>query len=491
MTAKAQAKPAPKPSFAPVGPNLLRRKCACGGTPGPTGECSKCRAKRMRGAPAGLPPVPPVVGEVLASPGRPLDPPHRTRMESRFGHDFAGVRVHTDQKAARSAREIGAAAYAFGRSIVFGEGQYSPGTASGGYLLAHELTHILQQRAPGSPPSSSAPPSSGSMVLGAPADRSEREADRVAREVSRPSAHASRESAVAAPAHVRGAMAGRGEPGRYREALRGFRRGHDEGTLENYGAALGERAGGAGLSGGVSISAEASPLRQVRRFTRAPREAFTTGTALATTYGDLTFTRYDKTDANPPATPRYSVNVELRFLPKTTVPCTDVAFMQSMQTLDAAGNSQQNTVNSEQDARQTPLAWSIDRVAGAPSPFYITGRDPVSGGTVDVPGWGRAGSGGATPSAASLIDQPSWNRANDANFESCVVCRSGTNRGQVYGCATWGYTADAAGKVTLKPRTFRQMPSDRFEEARAAWNTWRSTVPAATRPEEAPALSSP
>ncbi len=217
----------------------------------------------------------------------------------------------------------------------------------------------------------------------------------------------------------------------------------------------------------------------------------TTGTALPTTYGDLTFTKYDKTDASPPANPNYSIDVELKFLPKTTVVCNDVGFMQSMQTIDHQGRSQQNTVNVEQDARQTPLAWSIDRVAGAPSPFYITGRDPVTGSIVDVPGWGRAGSGGATPSEATLIDQPSWNQENYAKFESCVICRSGANRGQVYGCATWGYTANAAGKVSLTPRGFRQMPSDQFTEARDAWNTWRTSVPAATRPEEAPNLTSP
>ena len=58
----------------------------------------------------------------------------------------------------------------------------------------------------------------------------------------------------------------------------------------------------------------------------------TTGTALPTTYGDLTFTRYDKTDANPPATSRYSVNAQLRFLPDNSVRCRDVAFIQSVRT---------------------------------------------------------------------------------------------------------------------------------------------------------------
>jgi hypothetical protein len=66
-------------------------------------------------------------------------------MEPRFGHDFSGVRVHTDAKAAESARAVNALAYAVGRDVVFGESQYTPHTSAGKKLLAHELTHTLQQ----------------------------------------------------------------------------------------------------------------------------------------------------------------------------------------------------------------------------------------------------------------------------------------------------------------------------------------------------------
>ena len=68
-------------------------------------------------------------------------------MESRFGHDFAPVRIHAGRDAADSARALGARAYTAGSSIVFGHGQYAPTTRSGRELLAHELTHVLQQRA--------------------------------------------------------------------------------------------------------------------------------------------------------------------------------------------------------------------------------------------------------------------------------------------------------------------------------------------------------
>ncbi len=87
----------------------------------------------------------PLVQEVLHSPGEPLDAQARAFFEPRFGHDFSQVRVHRDAKAVQSARAINARAYSAGRDIVFGENQYSPATAAGRRLLAHELTHVVQQ----------------------------------------------------------------------------------------------------------------------------------------------------------------------------------------------------------------------------------------------------------------------------------------------------------------------------------------------------------
>lgn len=89
--------------------------------------------------------APPIVHNVLRSPGRPLDPATRGFMESRFGHDFSRVRIHTDERAARSAREVNALAYSVGRDVVFADGQYAPHSNSGQRLLAHELTHVVQQ----------------------------------------------------------------------------------------------------------------------------------------------------------------------------------------------------------------------------------------------------------------------------------------------------------------------------------------------------------
>lgn len=120
--------------------------------------------------------VPPIVHDVLSSAGQPLDGATRQLMESRFGEDFSEVRVHTDSQAADSALAVDALAYAVGRNVVFGRGQFASGTSAGQELLAHELTHVVQQTS-----SSHAykPPNGNGSDHAA-----EREADSVARSVT-------------------------------------------------------------------------------------------------------------------------------------------------------------------------------------------------------------------------------------------------------------------------------------------------------------------
>jgi Domain of unknown function (DUF4157) len=83
---------------------------------------------------------------VLNSPGAALDRVTRAYFEPRFKHDFSHVRVHTNPRAAESARAIGAAAYTVGSHIVFGANRYDPRSNAGGKLLAHELAHTIQHR---------------------------------------------------------------------------------------------------------------------------------------------------------------------------------------------------------------------------------------------------------------------------------------------------------------------------------------------------------
>jgi hypothetical protein len=125
--------------------------CACGGgcsgcQAGQTGlERGSIQTMRAGSGASGQIAATPIVHEVLRSPGQSLDPATRAFMEPRFGHDFSHVRVHTDARAAESSQDIQANAYTLGRDVVFGAGQYRPGTAAGNRLLAHELAHTIQQ----------------------------------------------------------------------------------------------------------------------------------------------------------------------------------------------------------------------------------------------------------------------------------------------------------------------------------------------------------
>jgi hypothetical protein len=89
--------------------------------------------------------APALVRDVLGSPGHPLDASTRASMEPRFGYDFSQVRVHTDERAAESARAVSANAYTAGNHVAFAAGKYAPETQGGQRLMAHELTHVVQQ----------------------------------------------------------------------------------------------------------------------------------------------------------------------------------------------------------------------------------------------------------------------------------------------------------------------------------------------------------
>jgi hypothetical protein len=102
--------------------------------------------------------APPIVHEVLRSPGEPLDARTRAFMEPRFGRSLEAIRIHGDTKSTESATAINARAYASGSHIVFGSGQHAPQTADGQRLIAHELAHVMQQTPAGASATSSAMP---------------------------------------------------------------------------------------------------------------------------------------------------------------------------------------------------------------------------------------------------------------------------------------------------------------------------------------------
>ena len=190
---QGQPKVARMASIVPVPNGLLQRQCVCGNHTMAGGECTDCAknknglqrkltigashdpleqeadrvAEQVMAAPAhsvvsGAPPriqrftghatgkndaAPPSVDRVLASSGRSLEVSLRKDMEQRFSYDFSRVRVHSGAAAEKSARDVNANAYTLGCDIVFGAGQFAPGTHEGRRLIAHELAHVLQQGA--------------------------------------------------------------------------------------------------------------------------------------------------------------------------------------------------------------------------------------------------------------------------------------------------------------------------------------------------------
>ncbi|HTG33550.1 MAG TPA: DUF4157 domain-containing protein [Thermoanaerobaculia bacterium] len=148
---------------------LLQRKCACGQHTG-GGECEDCRKKSQKESASGG--LPAIVGEALFSSGQPLGAGVRAFMEPRIGHDFSQVRVHTGDVASRSAAAVDALAYTVGSDVVFRNGLYAPEMAEGRKLLAHELTHVVQQ-------GKGLTPSSG-LNVAPPSSPAEREAESVA-----------------------------------------------------------------------------------------------------------------------------------------------------------------------------------------------------------------------------------------------------------------------------------------------------------------------
>jgi len=178
----------------PAPANFLQRACSCGGSAGPAGKCTECEKDELTGFQAKLrigrpgdiyereadrvaeavvhgqasrtahrtshPSTAPssYSGSAQGRPGTlrhfqnlrrsggaPLDPATRAFMEPRFGHDFSRVRIHSGPAAGEAARSVSARAFTLGQDVVFGAGEYAPGTQAGRRLLAHELAHVIQQ----------------------------------------------------------------------------------------------------------------------------------------------------------------------------------------------------------------------------------------------------------------------------------------------------------------------------------------------------------
>jgi Domain of unknown function (DUF4157) len=137
------------------------------------------------------------VSEAVSSPGQPLDEPIRATMEPRFGRDFSRVRIHTGSDAAASAQTVNACAYTVGDDIVYSAGEYDPRSFEGRRLLAHELTHVVQQ------PDGGAPGATDALRVSEPVDAAESEAHSLSDRVA--AGESARPSVVAGPVRARDA----------------------------------------------------------------------------------------------------------------------------------------------------------------------------------------------------------------------------------------------------------------------------------------------
>ena len=159
-----------------LGPGGLLHLQRVAGNSGVAGLVAQRRAKgddEGDSSPAHDTDGPSPVHDVVSSKGSPLEPGVRRDMEAAVGHDFGDVEVHTDSHAADSARSVQAHAYTVGNHVVFGEGRFRPDTDEGRHTLAHELTHVVQQR---QGPVDGAP-AAGGIRVSDPGDRFEREAE--------------------------------------------------------------------------------------------------------------------------------------------------------------------------------------------------------------------------------------------------------------------------------------------------------------------------
>jgi hypothetical protein len=382
---------------------LLQRACTSCGQHG-HGTCHACGSGKSEPAsdPAQL------VNQTLQGPGQAIDRETRAFMEPRLGHDFSGVRVHTDTGAAASAAAMHANAYTVGQDIVFASGRYAPGSQMGRRLIAHELSHVVQQDNGGTP------------------------AAMFDRAVSHPSDATEREAVAAADTVAGG--------GSYHPALAAD-------------AALQGDASGGGIGGFLNTVTG------------------TSGAGLAALAGALA--RFSITQTNTDGTP-YSSDVNITFTPTSSRHCDEIAFVQAVKHVDATSHANLNPLGNYKN-RMTAANWTVDRVQPRQYGWYGYNNDGKPSGSVSP---GKA----PTPlTPATLHDTPRNDVSNcDMSFETCAICRTGTDANQVYGCLQWGFGVDAANKLTSHKPAETAAPSAEFTETIKQWNV-QAKGPAAQR----------
>ena len=365
--------------------------------------------------------VPPVVREVIRSPGQQLDRNTRNDVETRFGHDFSRVRVHTDAKAAQSARAVDAQAYTVGSDVVFATNRYSPDTFAGRRLLTHELAHVVQQEG-------DRPATPETLELGNVSDRAEETADEATR------VHATEvDSGESAALRVRQQLrSARSTSSIVRRAVTTWAGDWD---TDKYDIVKTK----AGTASGVDIVLRFKPGKYVNAKKIGMVQMVNSKSA-------------GKVVALNKA-------VAARSIP--------------------AGKSGEGSHIDQLESFRSPLyatgkTSAKDTLASTPTKA-VWGRH----------GWRYTDKAGKLHKQDALLkDTPQLAPAPDASqiFESTALAIAGQQEGTYYGSVKWGWETDAAGKFTKLPLSVvsKDVPSGIFAEAAKLWNTGKTSKGKAT-----------
>lgn len=483
----------------------------------------------------------------LRSGGQPLPASSRSYFEPRFGYDFSGVRVHAGNEAATMARSINARAFTVGRDVAFGAGQYSPGTSSGKKLLAHELTHVVQQgetsgvikRFSKVKSSNKSKPKSNYRVQTPPVSKVQIK-NTLGRQEQLHSATLQRQADLSkAPPGLPCNLAPNVTPPVGTKI--DFRVGRSVLTggevakvtaFTGSWAAAGARddvmvAGYASVDGSQDLNWRIScqraqavanelvtkgiPREQIHIWAHGETKAFSAKSLqpnrrvviakiapakLAPTLkgkgapvppafipsaaGPFGKWQIDQTVTNGTVHPggagnaRYSSNVTIKYSPdRATVNCKEIAFVQAVRLIDAKGVSADTRANFQ--ARMTKTGWTVDRLDQRKYGWYGYNNNGKPSGTI------QPGSSPKPLTDARLSDTPGWNVPNlQWDFETCAICKTGTQNNLIYGSLTWGFDVDAANKLTKHRPVEYKRPTAEFLQAVVKWNV-QATGPAANR----------
>jgi hypothetical protein len=371
--------------------------------------------------------------------GQSLDTGTKTAMEATLGADFGRVRVHTDAKSHALNQRLNAVAFTTGNDIFFREGKYMPANSSGRELLAHELTHVVQQGG-GS--------SSGKLELGKADDPYEQEADAVAKRV------------------------GKLEPG-----------------------------APSGAEAGTQPASAFHPVVQPNGGIRMQRGSLAVQRTVSTLGGDWDATpSYQLVNDGTQDT---GVEIDrLHFTPKDPVNATKIGLTQRVVSIQNGSPLALNpsVAGRSIPSGQDEAGSHIDRLEGRTNPIYGM-NDPTDaaktlGGSVSAGnsqwGWHYKDAGGtAQHQDATLYDKPqlSGHGANSSQiFETVALAVEGTQAGTSYGSVRWGWRSDAANRVTKEPVSVVSagVPSAAFRRSADLWNA--STTPGGAHVVQLPAM---